>query len=263
MSRRAILRGGLLAVGGAATLVASEDVRRAMAPDRLSIDGGYAPTEDHSNLITRGQVTTTFFVQTNEPAVALTFDDGPEPDWTPLVLDQLDAVSASATFFMIGQHLHANAHLVADRMDRHEIGNHTWNHADLAELDVNSALAQLNRTADEIRSVFGRESTIMRPPWGHMAGSTILAASKLSYDIIVWNQEMHSDTYANDTAGQVARLVEQSQPGDIILAHDVGDPHRLAGLRGISDIVRGLRAKGLEPVTVSHLLSMATAASRV
>jgi peptidoglycan-N-acetylglucosamine deacetylase len=263
VSRRAILRGGLLAVGGAATLVASEDVRRAMAPDRLPIDGGYAPTEDHSNLITRGQVTTAFFVQTNEPAVALTFDDGPEPDWTPLVLDQLDEVSASATFFMIGQHLHANAHLVADRMDRHEIGNHTWNHADLAELDVNSALAQLNRTADEIRRVFGRESTIMRPPWGHMAGSTVLAASKLNYDIIVWNQEMHADTYANDTAAQVAEVVEQSKPGDIILAHDVGDPHRLAGLRGISDIVRGLRAKGLEPVTVSHLLSMATAASRV
>ena len=111
--------------------------------------------------------------------------------------------------------------------------------------------------------MFGRETTIMRPPWGHMAGSTVLAASKLNYDIIVWNQEMHADTYANDTAGQVADVVERSQPGDIILAHDVGDPHRLAGLRGISDIVRGLRAKGLEPVTVSHLLSMATAASRV
>jgi peptidoglycan/xylan/chitin deacetylase (PgdA/CDA1 family) len=258
-----ILRGGLLAVGGAASLVAGEDIRRAMEPDRLPIDGGYAPTEDHSNLITRGQVTSTFGVATTEPLVALTFDDGPEPNWTPLVLDQLDEVSAPATFFMIGRHLRANAHLVADRMDEHEIGNHTWTHADLAEQDVNGALAELTRTADEIRTVFGRETTIMRPPWGHMAGSTVLAASKLNYDIIVWNQQLHADTYANDTAGQVAEVVARSRPGDIILGHDVGDPHRLAGLRGIGDIVRGLRAKGLEPVTVSHLLSMATAVPQV
>jgi peptidoglycan/xylan/chitin deacetylase (PgdA/CDA1 family) len=263
LNRRAILRGGLVAIGGAAALVAAEDVRRELEPDRLPINGGYAPTEDHNNLITRGQVTSTFFVQTSEPVVALTFDDGPLPDWTPLVLDQLDEVSASATFFMVGQHLRANAHLVAHRMDRHEIGNHTWTHADLAEQDVDHALVQLTRTADEIRTVFGRAATIMRPPWGHLAGSTVLAASKLDYDIIVWSQQMHPDTYVNDTAGQVADIVQRSRSGDIILAHDVGDPRRLAGLRGISDIVRGLRTKGLEPVTVSHLLSVATAASRV
>lgn len=263
MDRRAILRGGLLAVGGAAALVVGEDVRREMAPDRLPIDGGYAPTEDHGNLITRGQVTSTFFVNTSEPVVALTFDDGPQPDWTPFVLDQLDEVSAPATFFMIGRQLRANASLVADRMDAHEIGNHTWTHVDLAEQNVDDALAQLTRTADEIRLVFGRDTAIMRPPWGHLAGSTVLAASKLNYDIIVWSQEMHPDTYANDTAGQVADIVGRARPGDIILAHDVGDPHRLAGLRGVGDIVRGLRAKGLEPVTVSHLLSLATTESRV
>jgi peptidoglycan/xylan/chitin deacetylase (PgdA/CDA1 family) len=253
----------MLALGGAAALVAGDDIRRAIAPDRLPIDGGYAPTEDHRNLITRGQVTSTFFVAPSEPVVALTFDDGPQPDWTPLVLDQLEEVSAPATFFMIGRHLRANAGLVADRMDAHEIGNHTWTHADLAEQDVDGALAELTRTAEEIQEVFGRETAIMRPPWGHMAGSTVLAASKLNYDIIVWSQEMHPDTYANDTDGQVADVVARARAGDIILAHDVGDPHRLAGLRGIGDIVRGLRAKGLEPVTVSHLLSLATPDSRV
>jgi peptidoglycan/xylan/chitin deacetylase (PgdA/CDA1 family) len=96
-----------------------------------------------------------------------------------------------------------------------------------------------------------------------MAGSTVLAASRLNYDIIVWTKDMSSKTYANDTAGQVADIVNRARPGEIIVAHDVGDPRRLAGLRGIGDIVRGLRARGLEPVTVSQLLAAATPTSRL
>jgi peptidoglycan/xylan/chitin deacetylase (PgdA/CDA1 family) len=262
-SRRAVLRGGLFAAGGAAGSWLGERAWGWTRPHRLPINGGYAPTEDDNRLINRGQVTSTFFVQTTRPMVALTFDDGPAPNWTPMVLDQLDEVQASATFFMVGEHLQANAHLVVDRMERHEIGNHTWTHADLAQMDVAGALTQLTRTADEIRAVFGRDPTVMRPPWGHLAGSTVLAASKLNYDIVVWSREMSPDRYANDTAGQVAAIVENARPGDIILAHDVGDPHRLAGLKGVADIVRGLRDRGIEPVTVSRLLGMATPVSSV
>ena len=257
-SRRAVLRGGMFATGGAAGSWLGARAWGWTRPDRLPINGGYAPTEDNSRLIKRGQVTSTFFVQTTHPVVALTFDDGPGPNWTPMVLDQLDEVEASATFFMVGEHLRANSRLVANRMERHEIGNHTWTHADLAEMDVNGALSQLTKTADEIRTVFGRDPTIMRPPWAHLGGSTVLAASKLSYDIVVWSRQMSPSRYANDTAGQVAAIVKNARPGDIILAHDVGDPRRLAGLKGVADIVRGLRDRGIEPVTVSRLLGVAT-----
>jgi peptidoglycan/xylan/chitin deacetylase (PgdA/CDA1 family) len=253
----------MLAAGGAAGTLLGQRAWSASQPRRLPIDGGYAPTEDDSRLINRGQVTTSFFVPTTQPMVALTFDDGPAKNWTPLVLDQLDEVNASATFFLVGEHLRANARIVADRMERHEIGNHTWTHADLAELDVNGALTQLARTADEIRTVFGRDTTLMRPPWAHLGGSTVLAASRMNYNIILWSLQMSSDRYAKNTSGQVAAIVSGARPGDIILAHDVGDPRRLAGLRGVADIVRGLRGRGIEPVTVSRLLGVTAPATSV
>jgi peptidoglycan/xylan/chitin deacetylase (PgdA/CDA1 family) len=256
-SRRAVLRGGVVAAGGAAGTLLGEAAWGWTRPVRLPVNRGYTGMEDNSRLINRGQVMSTFFVRTSQKSVALTFDDGPGPNWTPMVLDQLDEVQASATFFMVGEHLRANAHLVADRMERHEIGNHTWTHADLAEMDVDGALAQLTRTADEIRSVFGRDPTVMRPPWARLTGSTVAAVSKLNYDIVVWNRAVSPSVYPNDTAGQVAALVETARPGDIILAHDVGPTQRLAGLKGIADIVRGLRERGIEPVTVSRLLGMA------
>ena len=249
------MRGGLFAAGGAGAALVGVRVPGMVGPHRLPIDGGYAPTEDRGSLIKHGQVRTTFFVPTAEPVVALTFDDGPAPNWTPMVLDQLDEVDAPATFFMIGEHLQANAHLVADRMGRHEIGNHTWTHPDLAQHNVDDILAELTRSHAEIVATFGRAPTIMRPPYGHMGGSTLLAASTMGYDVVLWSEEMHPDQYLTNTQAQVDDIVAKAQPGAIILAHDVGDPHRLGGLKGIADIVRGLRARGFELKTVSDMMA--------
>lgn len=257
INRRALLRGGLFAAGGAGAAWAGARVPRLWEPDRLPISGGYAPTEDHVNMIVHGQVNTTFFVPTDEMVVSLTFDDGPAPDWTPMVLDQLDAVDAPATFFMVGENLWRNRHLVADRMARHQIGNHTWTHPDLAQQDVSGVLAQLTRTHDQIGEVFGRGPTVMRPPYGHVGGSTLLAASNMGYDVVLWSQEMHPATFHDDTAAQVDDIVRHARPGGIVLIHDVGDPTRLGGLRGIADIVRGLRGRGFRLVTVSELTGLA------
>lgn len=254
-SRRALLRGGLCAAGGAGFGALAPRVAQWAGPDRLPLSGGYAPADDQLAMIGDGEVTTTYRVPTTEPLVALTFDDGPQPDWTPLVLDQLDEVDAPATFFMVGEHLRANGHLVAGRMDRHEIGNHTWTHPDLAEQNVHEVLAQLRRTHEEITGAFGRPPVLVRPPYGHMGGSTLLAASVMRYQVVLWSAQMEPPTYGARTAAQVAAIVSAARPGTIVLAHDVGDPARLGGLRGVADIVRGLRAKGLRPVTVSELLA--------
>jgi peptidoglycan/xylan/chitin deacetylase (PgdA/CDA1 family) len=254
-NRRALLRGGLCAAGGAGLGLLATKVPEWVGPHRLPLSGGYAAADDQLAMIRDGEVTTTYRVPTTAPMVALTFDDGPQPEWTPMVLDQLDEVGAPATFFMIGEHLRANAHLVASRMDGHEIGNHTWTHPDLAEQNVHDVLAQLRQTHQEIVDVFGRPPVLMRPPYGHLGGSTLLAASVLSYQVVLWSAQMEPEAYATRTAAQVAAVVSAAKPGTIVLAHDVGDPARLPGLRGVADIVRGLRAKGLEPVTVSQLLA--------
>jgi peptidoglycan/xylan/chitin deacetylase (PgdA/CDA1 family) len=200
-------------------------------------------------------VETVWHAEVDSPLVALTFDDGPQPQWTPMVLDELDRVDAPATFFMIGEHLRANRGLVAGRLDRHEVGNHTWSHPDLAELDHRQVHDQLRRAEDEIVAATGTRPRVMRPPWGHLGGSTLLAANAMRYDVILWSQQMSPRTYGRDTAAQVANLVQGVRPGSIILAHDVGDPARLPGLRGVGDLVTGLRAAGLRLVTVSELMA--------
>jgi peptidoglycan/xylan/chitin deacetylase (PgdA/CDA1 family) len=220
---------------------------------RLPLDGGYAPAGNAPGWTLRGQIRTVWHMPTTAPVVALTFDDGPQPNWTPRVLDILDEVAAKATFFLVGQNLRAYRSLA--RYDRHEVGNHTWSHADLARLDERAALNEVRRCHDEIGSVLGRTPKFLRPPWGHLGGSTLLAADSLDLDLIMWSQRMPENEYRVNPGSMAARVVGEARPGAILLAHDVGNPDRLITIGNLKDIVQGLRLKGLELVTVSELLA--------
>jgi peptidoglycan/xylan/chitin deacetylase (PgdA/CDA1 family) len=260
MDRRDLLRGAIYTAAGAGAVLAGEHARDWFGPDRLPIDGGYAPANDLSAWVRTGQVSTTWYVPTDEPAIALTFDDGPAPNWTPMVLDLLDDYAAPATFFMVGAHLRAHRTVVTGRLGRHEVGNHTWGHVDLATLDAEKVRAQITATHAQIHDVTAKEPVLLRPPWGHIGGSTLLAADELGYDLVLWSQAMRPRTYGHDTSAQVADIVDHAVPGGIVLAHDVGDANRLPGLRHLGDIIIGLRARGFRLVTVSELLSLRRAA---
>jgi peptidoglycan/xylan/chitin deacetylase (PgdA/CDA1 family) len=220
---------------------------------RLPIDGGYAPAGNPASWTLRGQIRTVWHVPTTERVVALTFDDGPEPNWTPRVLEVLAEMEAPATFFLVGQNLRAHKELA--HYDGHEVANHTWSHADLARLDQKAALDEVRRCHDEIISVVGRVPRFLRPPWGHVGGTTLLAADSLDYDIIFWSQRMPENEYRVNPSAITARVVGEARPGAILLAHDVGSPDRLITIDNLRDIVQSLRLKGLRLVTVSELLA--------
>lgn len=222
---------------------------------RLPLDGGPAPAGNPLAWTDRGGVRVVWHVPTKEPVVALTFDDGPLPEWTPRVLDTLAELRAQATFFLVGQRLREHAELVREgRYDGHEVGNHTWSHADLAQLDVDGAVREIRTCHDEIARHLGRTARLLRPPWGHVGGSTLVAADALGYDVVLWSQRMREQ----DPAGVVHDAVAEARPGAILLAHDVGARHRLVTVDNLAAIVTGLRSKGLRLVTVSHLLSTAS-----
>ena len=220
---------------------------------RLPIDGGYAPAGNPPTWTLHGQIRTVWHVPTRSNAVALTFDDGPHPQWTPQVLDTLADLQAPATFFLVGSRLRQYASLA--RYSGHEVGNHTWSHADLARLDEQSALDEVRRCHYEISAVLGSAPKLLRPPWGHMAGSTLLAADSLDYSIVLWSQRMPENEYRINPSGIVSRVVGEARPGAILLAHDTGPPDRLITVSHLRAIVEGLRAKGLRLVTVSELLA--------
>ncbi|MFC4106005.1 polysaccharide deacetylase family protein [Micromonospora zhanjiangensis] len=254
VARRRLLGGALVAAGGAVVGGAATALWPLLGPDRLPISGGYAPAGVARTWSPRGQVQVHWHVPTDEPLVALTFDDGPGP-WTPMVLDALDRADAPATFFMVGERLTRAPELVRGRLDRHEVGNHTWAHRDLAQLDEAGVRDQLTRTHDAIHRLLGRSPTLMRPPWGHLGGSTLTVVDELGYDVVMWSQQMRETMFQADPPAQVRDIVDNAKPGTIVLAHDVGGPDRLVALRQIGAFIDGFRARGLKPVTVSELLA--------
>jgi peptidoglycan/xylan/chitin deacetylase (PgdA/CDA1 family) len=172
-----------------------------------------------------------------------------------MVLDTLAEAGVPATFFLVGRHLREHAGLVRDRLGAHEVGNHSWSHDDLATLDLAGVTAELTRTHEVIGDVTGRAPTLLRPPYGHLGGSTLLAADAMGYDIVLWSQQMRERTYAADPAGQIQAIVDAARPGDIILAHDVGADRRLVALRGLAAMIAGLRGRGFRFATVSELVA--------
>ncbi|NJC72709.1 polysaccharide deacetylase family protein [Planosporangium thailandense] len=260
VTRRSLLRGSLLVGAGAVAGAAATQVPRWVGPDRLPLDGGYAAAADRLGDVRHPGTSVTYFVQTSEPVVAFTFDDGPGPLWTKLVLDTLDHYQVPATFFMVGRNLDLHRDLVRGRLDRHEVGNHSWSHADLARLDLNGVRREISRSHEMIHAVTGREAHLIRPPYGHLGGSTLLAADSLGYNVVLWSQQMHEAAYVSNEQGQVSDIVRHATPGSIILAHDVGNNTRLVALRHLGEMITGLRARGFRFVTVSELMALGTPA---
>jgi peptidoglycan/xylan/chitin deacetylase (PgdA/CDA1 family) len=256
VDRRRFLRAGLIAAGGAAVGAAATMAPRLFPPHHLPFDGGYAAAADRPDYERDGEIKVTWYVQTTEPVVAFTFDDGPGPNWTSMVLDTLAEFQVPATFFMVGQHLAAHADLVKGRLDQHEVGNHSWSHPDLAMMDAPTAERQIGRTHDTIKKLTGRDAHLLRPPYGHLGGSTLMAADRLNYDLVLWSHQMHEDTYLHKPQGQVDEIVTNVQPGQIVLAHDVGTNDRLVALRQLGAMFTGLRQRGFRFVTVSELMAI-------
>lgn len=258
--RRAVLRavtlGGASAAVGLAAGAAIDSAEAAPATPRSALGvpsaGPWRPADGH--------VDVAWAVNTSQKLVALTFDDGPMPNWTPMVHNILDEEKVKATFFLVGQRLVRNARLVHGRMDRHEAGNHTWAHRDLSQLDHGAALAQMKQAHAAIATITGREPRHLRPPYGNVGGTTLSAAGTLGYGLILWSIKMLEKTYEKDPPKLVDYIVGNTTPGTILLAHDTGRPDRLVALRNLATMIRRLRAKGFEFVTVSELVQAGAAA---
>lgn len=211
-----------------------------------------------------------FRVQTRQPVVALTFDDGPDPRFTPAVLDLLRRHRARATFFQIGQNALAHRDLVARVLSEgHEIGDHTFDHPDLALLPSYRVDEEIERGADALRSAGAPGPVLFRPPRGATDEVVGVLADAERYRTIFW--ELTVEHYVNHMPVHegVAKLLDRVRPGTIILAHDGGlpnriDPHgqdRSRTVEALPALLEGLDRKGYRVVDVSELLRLGTAAN--
>jgi peptidoglycan/xylan/chitin deacetylase (PgdA/CDA1 family) len=195
---------------------------------------------------------------TDEPRIALTFDDGPHSISTPLILDLLSQYKVSATFFLVGKCLkkhHRIAHQMVDA--GHEIGNHTFSHS-LLYLSTNKRIRdEICRTDKLLRNIDGAEPKFFRPPAGFFTKRVLDVVEQLGYKTVV------GDVYPRDPhlPGKekiVERVLQRTAAGSIIILHDGGSTKRVdrsQTLEALSEIIPSLKKKGFEFLTLSKLLA--------
>ncbi len=156
-------------------------------------------------------------VATDEPAVALTFDDGPNPRFTPRLLEILERHQARATFFMVGIAAARYPELVREVAQAgHAIGNHSWDHASFPLLPRRERIRQLSATAAALAPHGQR---LFRPPYGHLDFVSVLTARLAGQDVVTWNAQVE-DWLDRDAAALSEQLLARMQPGNIVLMHD-------------------------------------------
>lgn len=203
---------------------------------------------------------------TDRPDVALTFDDGPDPEITPAVLDMLAEHQARASFFVIGRYLDRQRAL-GERMHRegHELGNHSWQHSHFQNFyNAEGHGVEIDRCSELIRSITrSHQQPWYRPPVGLKSPAMARAAQKRNLKVVAWS--IHSrDTMARDPRAIAHGVVSRIRPGDIVLLHDGHDHeqrHRPLILQTLPLLLQGLRERGLRSVTVSELSGEALAAT--
>jgi peptidoglycan/xylan/chitin deacetylase (PgdA/CDA1 family) len=154
--------------------------------------------------------------------IALTFDDGPDDEWTPKVLDVLARFDVKATFFVVGRRCERNPSVLR-RIARegHSIGNHSWNHPNLAKLTAEEIRSQIQRTDETIRKQTGKTPVLLRPPYGAISDTVVEEAIKARKKIILW--DVDSLDWMELTGRQVAvNILSHTRPGSIILMHSAG-----------------------------------------
>jgi peptidoglycan/xylan/chitin deacetylase (PgdA/CDA1 family) len=203
-------------------------------------------------------------VRTQEDLIALTFDDGPDPEWTPRVLDALAALGMRATFFLVGERAARHPELVARIADEgHEAGSHSWDHPSLPEIPLAAVAEQIDRT----KAALGvRGAGLLRPPYGHQTLATWRLASARGYRVVMWNA-VAGDWRADDGATLAGRVLAAARPGAIVLLHDSlyswEDPaYRDRGPTIAALGILAERLPGTRFVTVSELLASGRAELR-
>jgi peptidoglycan/xylan/chitin deacetylase (PgdA/CDA1 family) len=158
--------------------------------------------------------------------LALTFDDGPNPAWTPKLLDTLASRGVRASFFLLGSFAAAEPQLV-ERIAAagHLIGNHSWSHPDLARCPAHRIEEELKRTLETIAQITGTRVEYFRPPFGSRRPAVFRIARSMGLTPVLWNamttdwSEPSSERIRDALAAKINRLAQRGQAANIVL-HD-------------------------------------------
>ena len=202
--------------------------------------------------------------------LCLTFDDGPDPRYTPAILDILRSHGVRATFFIIGANADQNIGLVKrEYAEGHDIGNHTYTHPNIALVSEERAALELSTTQRIIENALGVSTVLFRPPYNADSQPQtpeeilpLLRAQKAGYvtvgeriDPRDWVKGVSADEIVSEIRDE---LLSADDPGHVILLHDAGGD-RAATVAALPRILEGLQSQGYRFVPLSELLGQTRA----
>ena len=186
--------------------------------------------------------------------IALSFDDGPHPRLTPVILEILEEYGIKATFFMVGENVGYYpdaARAVAEA--GHEIANHTFSHRKFGRMSEEEMRREILSCQEALDAVGGRASRFIRPPEGNMSPAMRQVAGGLDFRIILWDVDTRD--WAHTPPDRISRhILDTVQAGDIILMHDfIG--HDSPTPNALRQVIPELLSRGYRFVTVGELVS--------
>ncbi len=189
--------------------------------------------------------------------VALTFDDGPHPEYTDQILDILEQNGAKATFFIIGKNAEQYPDIVKKEFDAgHEIGNHTYSHPNMTGITIEEAIKEIEKTQDIIFEITGERPKLFRSPGGYYYDELVGAIEGIDCRAVLWSWRQDTRDWKKPSVESIVKTVMSNlQDGDIILFHDYntkGSPTPEA----LKILLPALKEKGYSFVTVSELMKI-------
>ncbi|HXY13185.1 MAG TPA: polysaccharide deacetylase family protein [Terriglobales bacterium] len=182
--------------------------------------------------------------------IALTIDDGPDPAYTPRILNILRDRGVKATFFVVGGAAEQYPKIVARMKEEgHEVGSHSYSHPYFHQLSWEGAIREINMTQWVLDRILGQECKLFRPPHGKLSLRSLIPAWAAGQHVVMWNIDL-KDYRAS--VGEVEAQLDRTffSSGDIILYHGVNE----ASLRALPYVIDAALDQGREAVTISELI---------
>jgi peptidoglycan-N-acetylglucosamine deacetylase len=184
---------------------------------------------------------------------ALSYDDGPSPANTLRLLELLERYEARATFFVVGAEVEKHPELARAVVDAgHELGNHSFDHANPLTLEEDELRADFNRAAVAIERATGRRPALLRPPYGKRAPELAALHRPDGVATVLWSIDS-GDTRGTSVDVVTHEVTENIEAGDVVLMHDGGDARPIT-LAATERVLEELTVRGYRFVTISELL---------
>lgn len=193
----------------------------------------------------------------DEKMIALTFDDGPDEDFTPQILDILKKYDVKATFFVVGEKVGWNPELLKREYEEgHEIGNHTFTHINVSKRGYAEIDKEINDTQKAIKNVIGKEPKLFRPPYRAISKDMCSIVKSKDMNIILWSNLDPRDWSNPGVYYIVNTITSKVENGNIVLLHDYNNLRNSKSqtIQALDVVIPRLKEMGYKFVTVSQLI---------